>query len=191
MRSLILGALAAANLALVALPAFAAPVASWAVDKGTSRLGFTGAMNGQAFNGGFGRWDAQIAFDPANLAASHVTATIDMASAKTGDQTRDEALPTDDWFAIKAFPKATFTSSKITAAGPGRYVAQGNLTIRNVTRPVSLPFTLAITGDTAKMSGALPLDRSVFGVGQGQFKGGDTVALKVQVNVAITAKKAH
>jgi polyisoprenoid-binding protein YceI len=193
MRSLVFAAVAAANLALVALPAIAAPAAvpTWSVDKATSKLGFTGAMNGQAFNGGFGRWDAQIAFDPNNLAASHVTATIDMASAKTGDQTRDEALPTDDWFAVKAFPKATFTSSKITAASPGRYVAQGALTIRNVTRPVSLPFSLAITGDTAKMSGALPLDRSVFGVGQGQFKGGDTVALKVQVNVAITAKRAH
>ena len=100
-------------------------------------------------------------------------------------------MPTGDWFSVKAFPRATFTSRRITAAGPGRYLAQGDLTIRNVTRPVTLPFTLAIKGDVARMQGSAPLDRSAFGVGQGQFKAGDTVALKVQVDVAITAKRAR
>ena len=181
----------AAVLALMAVPAIAAPVAAWTVDKAASHIGFQGAMNGQGFTGGFSRWDAKIDFDPGNLPASKVTAVIDTGSAKTGDQTRDEALPTEDWFSIKVFPRATFVSRKIASAGPGRYVAQGDLTIRNATHPVTLPFTLAITGDTAKMSGSLPLDRSIFGVGQGQFKTGDTVALKVQVNIAVTAKRAH
>ncbi len=181
----------AAVLALAAAPAIAAPVPTWSVDKAASHIGFTGAMEGQAFNGTFGRWDVQIAFDPNNLPASKVTATIDTGSAKTGDQTRDEALPTDDWFSIKVFPRATFTSRKIAAAGPGRYIAQGDLKIRNVAHPVALPFTLAISGDTAKMAGSLSIDRSVFGVGQGQFKTGDTVALKVQVNIAVTAKRAR
>jgi polyisoprenoid-binding protein YceI len=189
MRSFAIAAAAAAA-ALIVTPALAAPAPAWTVDKAASKLGFTGSMNGQAFNGGFGRWDAQIAFDPNNLAASHVTATIDIASARTGDQTRDEALPTPDWFSAKAFPRATFTSRKITAVGPGRYVAEGDLTIRNATRPVALPFTLAITGDTARMNGAVPIDRSAFGVGQGQWKTGEAVALKVQVNVAITARRA-
>jgi polyisoprenoid-binding protein YceI len=188
MRSLVLGRLAVVYLVFVTLPAAAAP-ASWTVDKGASHLGFTAAMSGQPFSGNFGRWNAQIVFDPNNLGASHVTATIDMASAKTDDQTRDEALPTEDWFAVNVFPRATFVSHEIAVVGPDRYVAQGDLTIRNVTRPVSLPFTLVIEEDTAKMSGSLSLDRRAFGVGQGQFKGGDTVALEVQVNVAITAKR--
>ncbi len=181
----------AAALALLAAPAIAAPVPAWTVDKGASHIGFQGAMNGQAFNGGFSRWDAKIAFDPVNLAGSKVAAVIDTGSAKSGDQTRDEALPTEDWFSVKVFPRATFVSRKITAAGPGRYVVQGDLTIRNATHPVTLPFTLAIAGDTAKMSGSLPLDRSAFGVGQGQFKTGDTVALKVEVNIAVTARRTH
>ena len=146
-------------------------------------------MSGQGFAGRFTRFDAQIAFDPANLPASQVTASIDTGSAVSGDASRDEALPTPDWFSVKAFPRAVFKSRRIAAAGPGRYVADGDLTIRNVTRPVSLPFALTITGDVAKMTGSLSLDRSAFGVGQGQFKGGDTVALKVGVDVAITAKR--
>jgi polyisoprenoid-binding protein YceI len=167
----------------------AAAPSTWVIDKGASRLGFTAAMNGAPINGGFQRWDAQIAFDPANLAASRVVATIDTGSAKTGDQTRDEALPTGDWFSAKAFPRATFVSRKITAAGPGHYVAIGDLTIRNMTHPVALPFTLVLTGDQAKMTGSLPIDRSTFGVGQGQWKTAEAVALKVQVNVSISAKR--
>jgi polyisoprenoid-binding protein YceI len=187
MRS-ILGALALSLcLAVAALPASAA---TWTVDKAKSHLGFTGSMNGASFDGAFGTWDAQIVFDPNNLPASHVTATIDMASAKTGDETRDEALPTDDWFAVKSFPKATFVTRAITADGAGHYVAQGDLSIRNVSRPVSLPFTLAIADGTAHMTGMLTIDRSVFGVGQGQWKDGSAVALQVQIKVDITAKSA-
>jgi polyisoprenoid-binding protein YceI len=188
MRPLIIGWSAVVYLLLATFPAAATP-ASWTVDKGASHLGFTGAMSGQPFSGNFGSWNSEIVFDPNDLGASHVTATIDMASAKTDDQTRDEALPTEDWFAVSAFPRATFASHEITATGPDHYVAKGNLTIRNFTRSVSLPFTLVIQGDTAKMSGSLSLDRSAFGVGEGQFKGGDTVALEVQVNIAITARR--
>jgi polyisoprenoid-binding protein YceI len=189
MRRLVFGWSVGVYLISLTLPAPAAP-ASWAVDKDSSHLGFTGAMNGQAFSGSFGRWNAEIVFDPNELGASHVIATIDMASVKTDDQTRDEALPTEDWFAINAFPNATFVSHAITSAGHDQYVAQGDLTIRNVTRPVNLHFSLIIEGDTARMSGAASLDRSAFGVGEGQFKGGDTVALEVGVNVAIVAKRA-
>ncbi len=183
-------ALLAAALLLAATPALAAAPPAWVVDKGASKVGFSGAMSGQGFSGRFTRFDAQIAFDPANLPASQVTAVIDTGSAVSGDASRDEALPTPDWFSVKAFPRALFKSKRIAAAGPGRYVADGDLTIRNVTRPVSLPFALTITGEVAKMTGSLSLDRSAFGVGQGQFKGGDTVALKVGVDVAITAKRA-
>lgn len=68
-------------------------------------------------------------------------------------------------------------------------MAQGDLLIRNVSRPIALPFMLDFAGDTAKMTGFLPIDRSAFGVGQGQWKTGEAVALKVQVNIAITAKR--
>jgi polyisoprenoid-binding protein YceI len=179
----------ASVLALSAGQAVAAAAPAWRADMAASRLGFTGAMNGQAFKGAFGRWDVQIAFDPKNLPASRVVAAIDMTSARTGDQTRDEALPTADWFSAKAFPRASFVSRTIRPAGPGRYVAQGDLTLRGVTRPVSLPFTLALTGDTARMSGAVTLDRSAFGVGQGQWKTSEPVSLKVQVEVVVVARR--
>jgi len=184
-------ALSAACAAALATGAMAAPAPNWAVDPANSKLGFKGAMNGDAFTGQFRRWNAQIAFDPKNLAGSKVSVSIDMASAATGDADRDQALPTPDWFSAKAQPRASFVSTGFKDLGGGRFEADGNLTIRGVSRPIALPFTLAISGDTARMNGSAVLNRTAFGIGQGQWKTGDVVATEVTVTVALTAHRAH
>jgi len=183
-------AAAAVGLCLVASAAWAAP-ATWTVDPGASKLGFQGAMSGDSFTGTFRRWSAQIVFDPKALAASKAVVIINVASASTGNADRDNALPTDDWLAATKFAQATFVTRDFRDLGGGKYVADGDLTLRGVKRPVSLPFTLAISGDTAKMNGAIVLDRTAFGVGQGQWKTGEVVETKVTVNVALTAHRAH
>lgn len=165
-------------------------VPGWRVDPAHSRLGFTGAMNGQGFNGLFRRWGASIRFDPAHLDASSVRVAVDTGSAATGDASRDEALPTADWFAVKLFPQAIFTSRRFTSLGGNRYRVDGDLRIRNLSRPISIPFQLAIQGNAARMAGRVSIDRTVFGVGQGQFKGTDTVAAKVDLVISINATKA-
>jgi len=171
-------------------PGPAKVAALWTVDKRASRLGFVGVMNGEAFTGTFRRWDAHVQFDPKALATSNVTTVIDTGSTSTGDQTRDEALPTADWFAVQTFPRAIFSANKFKALGGGRYQAIGTLAIRNVRRPVVLPFTLAIKGDHATMHGVLTIDRRTFGVGQGQFATGDTVATNVKIEVSLSATRA-
>ena len=177
---------------ILGLPAAAAPasVPHWTVDAG-SRLGFTGKMSGEAFNGAFRRWTAQIAFDPKNLAGSRAEVSIDVASAATGDADRDEALPTADWFAAARFPRASFVTRGIRDVGGGRYQAIGDLTIRGVSHTVMLPFTLVITGDTARMNGQLALNRGAFGIGQGKWATGDTVDTQVMVTIALTAHRVH
>jgi polyisoprenoid-binding protein YceI len=181
----------AAALMAVGGAAFAAPAPNWNVDAANSKLGFRGAMNGDAFNGVFRRWSAQIAFDPKNLAGSKAVVSIDVTSAATGDADRDQAMPGPDWFSAKTQPRASFVATGFKDLGGGRYQATGNLTLRGVTRPVVLPFTLAISGDTARMNGSVVLNRTAFGIGQGQWKTGDVVATEVTVNVALTAHRAH
>jgi len=182
-----------AVIALLALPAEAAAPArtapAWTVDKSQSRLGFTGTYDGTPFTGQFGAWDARILFDPADLGASMADVTIETGSASTGDPDHDEHLPGPSWFSVKVFPQASFRTESISATGPDAYVAQGALTIRGVTQPVSLPFTLAIAGDIATMSGKLTLDRTAFGLGAGAYGGGDMVAPEVTVNVELTARR--
>jgi polyisoprenoid-binding protein YceI len=170
-------------------PTAAAPI--WVVDKAASRLTFRGAVSGQNFDGVFKKWDAQIAFDPKNLKASHVAVTIDMPSVVTGDPTRDQMLPSGDWFSVQRFPKASFVSAAITPVGPGRYQAIGDLSIKGQTRRVVLPFTLAMDKDVAHMDGVATIDRRQFAIGQGQFAGIDTVAAPVQIMVRLTARSPH
>ena len=181
----------AAGLTALASSAIAAPAPNWNVDPAGSKLGFHGTMNGDGFDGQFRRWNAQIAFDPKNLSGSKVSVSIDMTSAATGDADRDQAMPTPDWFSAKTQPRASFVSTGFKDLGGGRFEADGALTIRGVARPVALPFTLAISGDTARMNGTVVLNRTAFGIGQGQWKTGDVVATAVNVTVSLTAHKAH
>jgi len=127
---------------------------------------------------------------PGNLAAHWVTAPFDMTSAVTGDKGRDEALPQDDWFAAGKFPKATFTARSFKALGGNRYQAVGTLTIRGATKPLTLPFTLVITGNVAKMNASVGLNRLAFGVGQGEWKTTEVVPGTGTVNISLTAKRA-
>lgn len=182
------GALAFAMVSPMTAAAAAPPV--WIVDKTASSLRFTSSMAGESFTGAFRRWDADIHFDPANLPASSVSATVDVASAATGNADRDQALPTDTFLDAPAFPKATFVARHFTALGGGRYQADGVLTLRGVSKPLSLPFTLVIQGTQARMTSQIAINRLAFGVGQGEWKATTTIPAAVNVSVVLAAHRA-
>ena len=177
-------------LLVVTTAARAAPIPTWSVDKAASAIRFSSSMNNEAFSGAFRRWDAAIAFDPKNLAGSSVTASIDTASAATGDLDRDQALPTAAFLAAAKFPRATFTAHTFKDLGAGRYQAIGQLTLRGVSKPLTLPFTLAITGARARMKASLALNRLAFGVGQDEWKATTALPAAVTVTIAIAARRA-
>jgi polyisoprenoid-binding protein YceI len=182
------GALAFVLLSPGAAAAAAPP--AWIVDKTASSVRFTSSMAGESFTGSFRRWDADIRFDPANLAASSVTAAVDVASAATGKADRDQALPTDTFLDAPAFPKAAFVARHFTALGGGRYQADGVLTLRGVSKPLSLPFTLVIQGTQARMTSQVAINRLAFGVGQGEWKATTTIPAAVNVSVVLAAHRA-
>lgn len=179
----------AISTAFAPLAAVAAPPPAWVVDKAASSVRFTSSMAGESFSGIFRRWNADIHFDPANLAGSSVTATVEVASVTTANADRDQALPTDTFFDAAHFPVATFVARGFSALGPGRYQAAGVLTLRGVGRPVVLPFTLAVSGGMARMTGAVAINRLVFGVGQGEWKATYAIPDAVTVSVALTARR--
>jgi polyisoprenoid-binding protein YceI len=172
----------------IAGAAFAAPPA-WTVNKAASRINFVSAFEGGGFVGQFDRWDAQIAFDAKDLANSKAVVTVQTGSAKTGDGDRDEALPSNDWFAASKFPTAVFTSTGFKSVGGDNYQVSGNLSLKGVSKPVVLPFTLKVAGKAATADGVVNIDRSLFGVGLGQFKTGESVPLSVQVKVHVVATR--
>lgn len=182
--------LAAASAALLLLAVSPARAEHWTVDPAKSRLGFSGTQTGTAFQGSFKSWQAEIEFDPARPEDGHAVVTIDMASAATGDTQRDTALPQAEWFNVKQFPQARFEARSFRATGPGAFEAVGTLSIRGMSQDCVLPFTLALTGDTAVAKGHVQIIRTSFGVGQGPWTSGEFVALEVGVDVDLTAKRA-
>ena len=112
-----------------------------------------------------------------------------MASVTSTDDEATEGLPSTDWFDAKRNPKATFVSTGFKDLGAGKYQALGNLTIKGATQPVVLNFTLAITGAVAKMNGTTTVDRSKYGIGNGQFKGQESIPWNTAVTVAVTARR--
>jgi polyisoprenoid-binding protein YceI len=165
---------------------------TWEIDREASSVAFRATQNERSFEGSFGRWNAGIIMNPeAPEDEGEIEAVIDLASADAGTSERNEALPEEGWFNTALHPAAVFRSSSITATGEGSYHADGTLTIKGITRDVSMPFTLIIdeTG-RAVADGSVILDRSEFGVGSGEFADGRWVGLEVEVLLHMEAVPA-
>lgn len=166
----------------------AGPV-KWLVDAQDSELAFATSWGGQEIEGEFKRWTADISFSPEALDKSRVKVSIDMTSADTEDAQRDQSLPSSDWFDAAKHPRATFEARRFEKTGDDRYVARGTLTLRGVAKPASLPFRLQIDGDKARVRGVTSLDRTAFGVGQGDWTSTDQIPAKVSVSVDLKATR--
>ncbi len=168
-----------------AVPVALDKVASdWQVQNGS--IDITVDQFGSEVTGHFADWTAAITFDEASDATTlgSVIATINVASLTLGSVT-DQALG-PDFFDRDSFPTAVFTAD-IQRAADG-YDAIGSLTIKDSSLPVTLPFALTITGDSAKMRGALILDRRDFGIGKNISDEG-SLAFAVKVNISLTATR--
>ncbi len=181
-----------ANVAPLATTTVPQPVTKtavpWSLNNG-GVLEFSTSWSGQPIVGRFTTWTADIVFSPEALAGSRLVVSVDLASATTGDAQRDATLPTDDWFAAAAHPKAIFTSVHIRKLAADRFIADGTLDLKGVKRPASVPFTLQILGNTASAQGTLILDRTSFGIGQGEWAATDQIPAKVQVTFNLRAKR--
>lgn len=166
------------------LLALALPVVAGATDyqvQSGSTLGFTSNFQGSSFDGRFNQWTAAISYDPARLAASKFDVTVQLASAKTGDNDRDSALPGADFFDVAKYPQAHFVTTAFRQQG-GQVIADGTLTLRGVTRPVSLSVAFKPQGSGATMDVSGTLKRLDFGVGGGQYADTSVIGPDVKVS---------
>jgi cytochrome b561/polyisoprenoid-binding protein YceI len=167
----------------------AAPLgADWAVQSG-STLGFSTAYSGTAISGSFRRWDAQIHFAEDDLAHARIAATIQTGSAQSGDSERDETMKGADLLDVAGFPVARFSATGFQRLAPGRYAANGTLSLHGVSRPVRLVFTLKVDGDAALAQGSTTLSRLGFGVGGGDWAATDQVPDNVAIHFTIKARR--
>jgi polyisoprenoid-binding protein YceI len=163
---------------------------AWTVDYPASRLSFAGRQAGVGFEGRFERFTADIHFDPAVPSNSRIEVVIDMASVTSDNRERDAAIRGHDWFAVAEHPTARFQGGSVRAADGNRYEAEGTLTIRGISRPVRLPFSLEPDGGATRARGELTIVRTDYGVGQGSWSSGNTVALDVVIRFDILARRS-
>lgn len=150
---------------------------TWSVDH----LGFS------TYQGQFVNVQAQLKLDPADLAASSLTATVPLADVASNSDGLNRHLQTADFFDVANHPTATFRSVRIMLdpAQPNRAMVQGELTLRGVTKPVTLQVRFNQAGQTrggykAGFDGAATIKRSDFGITYGLPALGDEVALHIE-----------
>lgn len=169
-----------------AAPTVPSPARDYELDAAGSALTFTAVQQGAKFESRFDRFTAEVHFDPATPEAGSIASRIDLGSVDTGNPERDEVLRGADWFNEGRWPRAVFTTGRIVRDGDG-YRADGTLTLRDVSAPVSLRFrwTPASPGQAARLVGTATLERLAFGVGQGEWRDTAYVGNRVDVQVDI------
>lgn len=163
-------------------------VATWSIASG-STLQFRTSWSGAAIEGGFRQFDGTIAFSPDQLDRSHVEIRVHTGSVFSGDAQRDDTLKSEDWFAVSRHDTAIFKADRFRKTGADSYVATGSLRMKGLTLPLSLPFTLTITGDKAVMRGSASIDRTAYKIGEGDFSATDEIPAAVRVDVAVNARR--
>jgi polyisoprenoid-binding protein YceI len=168
-------------LASAALLASAPAFAQQALVPAQSQITFTSKQMGVPVDGQFRKFDAQIAFDPAKLAASKIAFTVDTGSATLGVKESDAELPKAPWFNVPKFPQATFQSTAIKALGGGRYEVAGKLAIKGNVQDVTVPVAMTQSGPTTTATGSFVIKRLAFKIGENEWADTSMVADDVQV----------
>lgn len=185
---------------LAALAAFAATGTAadkYSADPAHSSIGFAVKhMVVSKVKGYFNDYTVDIVYDDKDITKSSVVVAIKTASIDTKQAKRDDHLRSPDFFDAAKFPEITFKSKRIEKSGDG-YAAVGDLTMRGVTKEITLPFTFAgvVTdpyGNTRLgLSGGTKINRQDYGVSWSKSldNGGLVVSDDVEIEVEIEAVK--
>jgi polyisoprenoid-binding protein YceI len=179
---LLLGGLA---LGFGAAPARAA---DWSIDPKKSEVGFEATGAGFSTKGVFKSYKAEVEFEPEAPEQTSIRVALDMKSAATDSADVDQTIQSADFFDPARYPSAVFVARGAKPDGESRYVVEGRLTLKGVTKPVTLPFSIAIESGVATVKGETKINRLDFGVGP-ESVAGMAVDKDVKLTVALTATK--
>ena len=151
-------------------------------------ISFTSKQMGVNVEGSFKKFDAQLAFDPQKPEAGKVGFTIDLTSVDIGDAGTMTELKKPGWFDSARVPTATFASTGIKATGPGKFEIAGNLTVKGIAKPVTVPVTLTQAGLPAgqtRADGSFVIKRLEYKIGDGDWNDVSLVANDVNVKLRL------
>lgn len=153
-----------------------------------SSLTFAGTYQGEEFTGGFPGFAVRFSFDPARPATSRLEVAVPLALATTGNTDYDGEMRGGAFFDAAKFPLARYTATRIRALGGNRYAADGTLSLRGVSRPVTLTFTWS-PGAEPVLAGQAVVKRLDFGVGGGDWADVDLIANEVRIATRVVFRR--
>ena len=137
-----------------------------------------------------------ISVDNAKPANSSVNVTIPLSSLNTNVKALDEHLKNADFFNAEKYQNITFKSTKVQAVGKNKYKITGNLTVKDVTKPVVLDAVLNKQGvhpmtkaQSIGFNATTSFDRSAFGVGAYVPNVGDKITVNITTEASVPAAK--
>ena len=137
----------------------------WGVNPQKSEVAFEASGSGYSTKGIFKDYKTEIEFDPETPEEASIRVTLDMRTASTGAADTDQTLQSEEFFDPGRHPTAEFTARGATPDGDGKYILNGQLTLKGVTKPLTLPFSIDIAEGTAAVKAETKINRLDFGVG--------------------------
>lgn len=133
-------------------------------------------------SGTIGGLKGVIDFDEGNAAASRFDVTVDLSTLDMGLGLKTKHARQENFFHAEKYPVIRFRSSEITRRG-AQYLTSGDLTIKGITRPVTIPFTFTQNGPDGQFTGSFEINRKDFNL---ERKG---VGEQVKIDLNIPVKK--
>jgi polyisoprenoid-binding protein YceI len=172
------------------------PTGTYTIDPTHSRIGFVArhAMVTKV-RGSFNEFDGTGSFDAANPTSAKLQLTIKAASIDTRNADRDAHLRSNDFFDMDTCPEIRFVSTAVEQTGDDEYQVTGDLTIKGVTKPVTIEFEYSGTavdpyGNTRiGLDGKTTVNRKDWGVNWNAAleAGGVLVSEKVTLEFEVSA----
>ena len=192
-RSLVLGA----ALVLAAAPAFAAPL-SYKIDpKHTNVIATWDHFGFSHPSASFAQADGTIVYDADHVGQSSVKVTLPLSGMTSFVAALDKHLGSEDFFDVAKYPDATFSSTRVEAAGDNKLRVIGDLTMHGITKPVVLEVTLNKAGAGRDGQPRIGFDattsikRSEWGLGMVAPAVSDDVAIRITTEAGVPKADAE
>jgi len=139
------------------------------VNTTASQISFTYKQMGAPMYGIFGKFEATLDFDSNDLGNARTTLHIDLSSIDAGSDDANTELVKPAWFDTEKFPVAVFQSTRFAEVAEHRYLVDGQLTLKGMTRAVQVPVELKPGSGIGVFDGEMILKRNEFGLGAGEW----------------------
>lgn len=169
----------------------------WAFDMSHSGIYFEVKHIFSTVRGNFTDFSGTFNFDPDKLDSSRIEMTVNTQSVNTQITKRDNHLRSNDFFAVNDYPAMTFKSRSITHLSGNNYRVTGDLTVKDVTKTVDVPFVFYGVIDNPLQKGKqvagfearFTIDRLAYHVGDGKFVKMGVVGKDVDVTISLEMLK--